>query len=218
MKVVVLGCGRMGADLAYRLFQLGHEVSVVDRSAAALNNLPADFTGRVSEGDAMNQDVLHRAGIEHADAVAAVTNSDVLNAVLARVARTEYDITHVVVRNIDPQYKPMLEAFGVQYISAALWGAQRIEELLSSETMVSVFSAGNGEIEIYEYVIPDEWDGRALSELVVGDDHARVMSLTRTGRAFLPTSEETLREGDVLHVAATFEGADAVRQKLEGKG
>lgn len=217
MKVVVLGCGRMGADLAYRLFQLGHEVSVVDQSPAALNNLPADFTGRIVEGDALNQDVLHRAGIETADAVAAVTNSDVLNAVLARLARAEYDITHVVVRNLEPAYKPMMEAFEVQFVSAALWGAQRIEELLSSESMRTVFSAGNGEVEIYEFVIPVEWADRPLTDLVSGN-HVRPMSVTRTGKAFLPENTEILHEGDVLHISATFEGAENVRQQLEGRG
>lgn len=217
MKVVILGCGRMGSSLAYRLFQLGHEVSVVDHSPAALNNLPADFTGRIVEGDALNQDVLHRAGIESADAVAAVTNSDVLNAVLARLARTEYEITHVVVRNIDPVYKPMLEAFDVQFVSAALWGAQRIEELLSSESMRTVFSAGNGEVEIYEFVIPPEWDDRPLTDLVASNN-ARTMSITRTGQAFLPENTEILHEGDLLHISATFEGAEQVRKHIEGEG
>lgn len=217
MKVVVLGCGRMGADLAYRLFQLGHEVSVVDQSPAALNNLPADFTGRIVEGDALNQDVLHRAGIETADAVAAVTNSDVLNAVLARLARAEYEITHVVVRNLEPAYKPMMEAFEVQFVSAALWGAQRIEELLSSESMRTVFSAGNGEVEIYEFVIPGEWADRPLADLVSGNN-VRPMSITRTGKAFLPENTEILHEGDVLHISATFEGAEHVRHQLEGRG
>jgi len=217
MKVVVLGCGRMGSDLAYRLFQLGHEVSVVDQSPAALNNLPADFTGRIVEGDALNQDVLHRAGIETADAVAAVTNSDVLNVVLARLARVEYDITHIVVRNLEPVYKPMMEAFEVQFVSAALWGAQRIEELLSSESMRTVFSAGNGEVEIYEFVIPPEWADIPLSDLVTGNN-VRAMSVTRTGKAFLPENSEILQEGDVLHISATFEGAEYVRRQLEQKG
>ncbi|HEY9086578.1 MAG TPA: TrkA family potassium uptake protein [Anaerolineaceae bacterium] len=217
MRVVVLGCGRMGSELAYRLFQLGHDVSVVDLSAAALNSLPSDFTGRINEGDALNQDVLHRAGIEEADAVAAVTSSDILNAVIARLAKTEYDVPNIVVRNLEPKFKPMLEAFDVQFVSAALWGAQRIEELLSSSSMRTVFSTGNGEIEVYEFVIPEQWAGRQLGELI-SEKEVRVISLTRNGKAFLPETTDVLQEGDMLHISATFMGADTVRKLLEAEG
>jgi branched-chain amino acid aminotransferase len=71
MKVIVVGCGRFGSELAYRLYKSGHEVAIVDAIPEAFNILPVDFRGRLIEGDALNQDVLHRAGIEHADALAA---------------------------------------------------------------------------------------------------------------------------------------------------
>lgn len=217
MKVVVFGCGRMGSELVYRLFQLGHDVSIVDISPVALNNLPADFTGRISEGDALDQDVLHRAGIEEADAVAAVTNSDVLNAALARLARVEYNIPNIVVRNLEPKFKPMLEAFDVQFVSAALWGAQRIEELINSASMRTIFSTGNGEVEVYEFVIPEGWAGHRLAELILTKE-VRVISLTRTGKAIIPEMDEILHDGDVLHFGATFAGAESVRKLLEAEG
>ncbi len=62
MKVIVIGCGRLGAELAYNLFKRGHDVSVIDNVPASFNNLPADFQGRLNEGEALSQDVLHRAG------------------------------------------------------------------------------------------------------------------------------------------------------------
>ena len=71
MNVVVIGCGRFGAELASRLYQKGHQVSVVDQTATAFDNLDPDFRGRVIEGDVLSQDMLHRAGLEHADGVAA---------------------------------------------------------------------------------------------------------------------------------------------------
>lgn len=216
MKVVIIGCGRLGADLAYRLFQRGFEVSVIDLNQAAFNNLPNDFEGRLNEGDAMNQDVLHRAGIENADAVAVVTDSDPLNAILGHLAREEYNITNVVVRNYDPNFKQLLEAFELQFVSASLWGAQRVEELLSHGEVRAVFSAGNGEVEIYEFVIPESWAGRKISELATGEN-ARSVSLTRSGRAMLPHPEDILQEGDLLLVSATFEGAEDMRGCLAAK-
>ena len=83
--------------------------------------------------------------------------------------------------------------------------------------MRTVFSAGNGEVEIYEFVIPPEWADTPLSDLVSGNN-VRAMSITRTGKAFLPENSEILQEGDILHLGATFEGAEYVRRQLEQKG
>lgn len=162
MNIIVVGCGRVGSDLANRLFLAGHRVSIVDRDPLSFRNLPSDFTGRLHEGDALSQDVLVRAGIEHADALAAVTNSDPMNAVVGHVAKVEYSIPIVVARNYDPHFRSLFEEFNLQVVSSASWGAQRIEELLYSETMHTVFSAGNGEVEIYEFAIPKGWIGRKL--------------------------------------------------------
>ncbi len=76
MKVIVIGCGRMGSELAYRLFKRGHDVAVIDRKDAAFNHLPSDFEGRLYEGEGLNQDVVERAGIKNCDAVAVVTEND----------------------------------------------------------------------------------------------------------------------------------------------
>ena len=87
---------------------------------------------------------------ERADAVAVVTDLDVLNAVVGHLARTYYHVPNVIVRNTDPRYRPILEAFGLQVVSAFSWGAQRIEEMIYHADVRAVFSAGNGEVEVYE--------------------------------------------------------------------
>jgi trk system potassium uptake protein len=213
MKVVIIGCGRLGADLAYRLFKRGYTVSVVDLVSSAFNNLPPDFEGRLNEGDALNQDVLHRAGIETADAVAVVTDSDPLNAILGHLACTEFNVSNVVIRNYDPQARGLLEAFDLQFISGTIWGAQRVEEMISHKEMRTVFSAGNGEVEIYEFIVPEGWAGKPLAELLSGEN-IRPVALTRAGRAMLPHRDEKLQEGDVLHISGTFDGAEEVRSRL----
>lgn len=212
MKVIVVGCGRMGAELAYRLYQKGHEVTVIDAVESTFGNLPPDFHGRMVEGEALHRDVLHRAGIEHADALAAVSNSDSLNAVIAHVARVEYHIPHVVVRNYDPHWRPIMEAFGLQVICASSWGAQRLEELLSPGALHTVFSAGNGEVEIYEFIVPQAWHGRKLADLIPTQGCIPV-AFTHAGRAMLPSPELRLETGDVIHVSATREGMEALCQR-----
>ena len=214
MNYIVVGCGRMGAELAYNLFRRGHKVSVIDILPAAFNNLPVDFRGRTVEGEGLEKEVLHRAGIEHADGLAAVTNSDSVNAVVAHVARTVYGIENVVARNYDPRLRPLLEAFGLQLVNSSGWGAQRMEELLYHVEMRTVFSAGNGEVEVYEFAAPAAWNGRKLGEFLP-EQNCVPVSITRVGQALLPTRETIVLAGDVINLSATLEGIRAVCQKLE---
>jgi trk system potassium uptake protein TrkA len=213
MNIIIVGCGRVGAELALRLHQRGHQVAIIDSSAASFNNLPPEYGGRTIEGEALNRDVLHRAGIAQADGLAAVTNSDALNAVVANIARVAYDVPYVFVRNYDPRWRPMHEAFDLQIVSSSSWGAQRIEELLYHADMRTVFSAGNGEVEIYEFSILPAWSGRPLGDLLDGAD-AFPVALTRAGRAILPSLDTVLQEDDIVNLSATTDGIEAVRQKM----
>ncbi len=212
MKVIVIGCGRLGSDLAGRLSKCNHEVVVLDTLKDAFKNLPPDFHGRTVVGDAMDQDVLHRAGIENADAVAVVTTSDSLNAVVGKIARSFYKVKNVVVRNYDPRNRALLEVFDLQMVSSSVWGAQRLEEMIYHSELTTVFSAGNGEVEVYEVAVSEEWSGRKLGEMLLPGSVP--VSLTRAGKAFIPTADTTLTHGDIVHLAATLEGIQAVRKCL----
>jgi trk system potassium uptake protein TrkA len=213
MNVIVVGCGRVGAELAHRLYKRGHQVTVVDRVSAAFGNLEPDFRGRTVEGEVLNQDVLRRAGIAQADGLAAATNLDSLNAVVAHIAHTVYHVPNVVVRNYDPHWRDLHEVFGQQVVSSASWGAQRLEELLYDTTVRAVFSAGNGEVEIYEFRVPETAEGRVLQELMP-DGQCAVVALTRAGRAVLPDCDVRLQAGDVIHLSATLEGIEGLRKRL----
>jgi trk system potassium uptake protein TrkA len=213
MKVIVVGCGRVGAELAYRLSQRSHKVTVVDMKAEAFHNLPVDFRGRIVEGEALNKEVMERAGISEADALAAVTSSDALNATVAHVARTFYSVPSVIVRNFDSRWRAMHEAFGLQVVSSSSWGAQRIEELLYQQETRTIFSAGNGEVEIYEFTIPESWNSHAISELLPEKDCVLV-ALTRAGRASIPERHALMDGGDVITISATLDGSETLRTRL----
>ena len=213
MNIIVVGCGRVGSELAYRLFQRGHQVSVVDTTSASFRSLPKDFRGRTVEGEVLNQDVLRRAGIKTAEGLAAVTNNDSINAVVAHVARTVFGMTNIIVRNYDPRRRALHEAFGHQVISSTSWGAQRMEELLYQREIHTVFSAGNGEVEVYELAIPKAWQGRALRGLIP-EKGCVAVALTRAGTAILPDGETALEACDVLNVSGTLDGIEALRSRL----
>jgi trk system potassium uptake protein len=213
MNYIIIGCGRVGAELADRLNKNEHNISIIDNVPSAFDNLPLDFLGRTIEGEALNQTVLRRAGIEYADGLAAVTNSDSLNAVVAHIARTVYKIPNIVVRNFDPNYRSLHEEFNLQVISSSSWGAQRIEELLYYSDLRTVFSAGNGEVEIYEFTIPETWSGKPLQDLLPAEGCIPI-ALTRAGQAILIDGEFIIEENDIVLVSATFEGINSVRTRL----
>ncbi|MCX7707685.1 MAG: TrkA family potassium uptake protein [Anaerolineae bacterium] len=217
MKAIVVGCGRVGAQVANRLFHKGHIVTVIDITASAFNNLDPDFRGRTLEGDVLAQDMLRRAGIQNADGLAAVTSSDSLNAVVAHLAQHEFGVRNVVARNYEPRYVSLYEAFGVQAVAPSVWGSQRIEEMLSDVTLRTVFSAGNGEVEVYEAVIPPQWHGTRVGDIV---NHSECMpiALTRAGKASIPTADTVMEAGDLLYINATFDGIAALRQRLAEAG
>lgn len=217
MNFIVVGCGRVGAELCYHLFKNGHQVVVVDINKESFNRLHPDFRGRTLEGEGLAEGVLERAGIHEADGLAAVTNSDTLNAVVAHAARTIYDVPNVVARNYDPNLRSIIEAFGLQTVGSTYWGAQRVEELLINPTQRAVYSAGNGEVEVYEVQIPEEWNDRTISELLDPLKSCYPVAISRAGRSSLPEGNMKLQTGDLLNVSSTFEGSGALMARLYKK-
>lgn len=213
MNVIVVGSGRLGSELAFRLYKRGDQVTVIDRTAAAFNNLDPGFRGRTLEGDVLSEAMLHRAGIEKADGLAAVTSADSLNAVVGQVAVALYHVQHVVIRNYDPRWRPLLEAFGLQVVSSSTWGAQRVEEMLSPGIIQPLLVAGNGEVEICELVVPASWNERSVQDLATASS-GMVVALTRAGCGQLPPPEMLLQTGDVVHISATPQGLARLRQTI----
>jgi trk system potassium uptake protein TrkA len=216
MNVIVVGCGRVGVELALGLGGR-HLVTVIDTNARAFDRLGSDFIGRTVHGEALDRDVLNRAGIEGADALAAVTTSDNVNVIVARLARDLYHLPRVVARVYNPRRNTIYEKFGLQTVASSSWGAQRMEQLLLHPGQHTLLSAGHGEVQLYEISVPGEWSGRPLSDLVP-DDGARAVALVRSGRALLPERSSVLQAQDILHVSATAEGAAVLRQRVPDNG
>ncbi len=213
MYVIVVGCGRIGSELASRLYRQGHTVVVLDKDKDAFKNLPDDFRGKTLAGDVLDKELLLRAGIEGADALAMVTPVDSVNAVVARAAKLEWKTRNIVVRGYEPSKHGLHEAFGYQLVSPSVWGTQRIEEILGGVALRTVFSAGNGEVEVYEFTVPLAWNGKQMSELI-HDAQCQPVALSRAGRAVLTAPTLAVETGDVIHVAATRDGIEGIRNRL----
>ncbi|HZY40705.1 MAG TPA: TrkA family potassium uptake protein, partial [Anaerolineae bacterium] len=165
MKVIIMGCGRVGEQVARLMADDGHEVAVIDYDVAALDRLGADFKGRRVLGVGFDREVLLEAGIEDADAFAATSSSDNANIVAARIARNIFQVPRVVARLYEPSRAEVYQRLGLVTISSTTWGAQRIQELLTHRELDPVLTFGRGEVVVISIETPPGWIGRAVKHI-----------------------------------------------------
>lgn len=132
MKVVIMGCGRVGAALAQQLDASGHTVSIIDRNSDSFARLGSNFGGQMVLGTGIDEDVLRQAGIEQADAFVAVTNGDNTNAMSAQIAKMVFRVPHVVARMYDPIRDETYKTLGLETVSPTNIGVERIKEMISA--------------------------------------------------------------------------------------
>jgi len=213
MRVIIMGCGRVGEQLARLMSDEGHDVAVIDYSEEALARLGPDFKGRRVRGVGFDREVLLRAGIESADGFAATSSSDNVNAVAARIARTLFHVPRVVARLFDPERAEVYKRLGLATISSTTWGAERIRELLTHADLDSVRSFGAGEVQLLEIEVPSALVGRSVRDLLVPSE-VNVIAITRDGRALLPMLGTAFRVGDIVHLAVLSDAMARVETLL----
>jgi trk system potassium uptake protein len=130
MKVVIMGCGRVGSALAVMLADEGHDVTVLDVRAEAFRRLPADFKGKRHIGNGIDQDVLARIGVGEADAFVAVTQGDNRNAMASQIAKHIFGVKRALCRIYDPIREEMYQKLGLETISPTIVGARLLKDKL----------------------------------------------------------------------------------------
>src|SRR4051812_16945270 len=165
MHVVIMGCGRVGSTLAHILEQQGHTVAVIDRSPEAFRRLGPDFEDRRITGFGFDRDVLHEAGIEKADAFAAVSNGDNSNIIAARVARETFGVENVVARIYDPGRAEVYQRLGIPTVATVRWTADQVLRRLLPHGAEPEWRDPTGLVVLAAGHIRDRWIGRAPHEL-----------------------------------------------------
>lgn len=132
MRIIILGCGRVGTYLAQNLDAAGHEVTVIDRNREAFARLGSNYGGRMILGTGIDEDVLRKAGIEHADAFIAVSNGDNTNAMAAQIAQHVFHVPRVVARLYDPVREETYRLLGLDTVCSTVMGAERIREMVGA--------------------------------------------------------------------------------------
>ncbi len=199
MKVIIMGCGRVGEQVSMLMSEEGHEVVVIDQDGEALARLGPGFRGKRVKGIGFDRDILLSAGIEQADAFAATSASDTANIIAARIARNVFHVPRVVARLFDPRKAEIYRRLGLMTISSTTWGAERIHELIMHSELDPVRSFGNGDVHLLEIEAPYHLVGRMVRDLIIAGEIS-VVAITRQSRAFLPMLGTELRAGDLLHL------------------
>jgi trk system potassium uptake protein len=212
MRIIIIGCGRMGSGLAQLMGMRGHAVTVVDKSRAAFERLGPTFKGQTIVGVGFDRDILLKAGIERADGLAAVTESDEANVVSARLASQIFRVPKVVARLYDPRKAEIYRRLGVQTISTTIWGINRIANLLSYSQVGPTVSISS-EVDLVEVEVPPLLVGRTVRDLTVsGEIH--VVCIIRSGKSFLSTLSTVFQPGDLLQLAVLSASADRLKSLL----
>lgn len=216
MHVVVMGCGRVGASIAQELQGSGHDVSIIDRDAAAFRRLPEDFGGIKVKGVGFDQEVLRRAGTAEADAFAAVSSGDNSNIIAARVARETFNVPKVVARIYDAKRAAVYERLGIPTVATVPWTTDRFISALGSGSADDiVWTEPSGEVAIAQLTVHESWVGTSVT-LFQENTGSRVSFINRLGRPLLPSAKSVLQQDDQVFVAALTDNLPAVRTVAAG--
>jgi trk system potassium uptake protein TrkA len=209
MHIVIMGCGRVGSTLAHILEDLGHSVAVIDQDVEAFRKLRPGFKGSKVTGVGFDRDVLIEAGIEKADAFAAVSSGDNSNVIAARVARESFGVKRVAARIYDPRRAEVYQRLGIPTVATVRWTADQMLRRLLPEGVATLWRDPTGSIVLAELTCCDDW----LSEKVGALESAagaRIAFISRLGQALVPGPNTVLQQGDVLHVIAKEENLNQI--------
>lgn len=212
MHVVIVGCGRVGSTLGRELVSAGHTVAVVDRKAEAFSRLGESFTGQKIMGIGFDRDVLIEAGIQKAGALAAVTNGDNSNILIARVAREEFGIERVVARIYDPKRAEIYERLGIATVATVKWTSERILRRILPDLPAVEWTDPSAKVVLVERELPKAIVGTRV--LSLDSAIARVVAIRRLGTAIIPTADTVVQDGDVAYVAAEIKSLETFDKSL----
>jgi len=195
VHVIVVGCGRVGSELANMLSRRGHNVVIIDTEAEAFKRLGATFNGITLRGFGYDEELLIEAGIEKCDAFAAVTNSDSANMMAAEIASRIYHIDRVVVRLYLPEQERSMQLLGLDFVCDTSLSVSAIFEKLT--TSLSHSLTVRGDTEVIEFIAGPLMHDKTILDIQIPNNF-RICLVTRDGSTFIPWRESILKENDII--------------------
>ncbi|MCL3818582.1 potassium channel family protein [Aeromicrobium wangtongii] len=214
MHIVIMGCGRVGSTLSRSLEQRGHTTAVIDSNPDAFRRLGPGFTGITVTGMGFDREVLIKAGIETADAFAAVSSGDNSNIISARVAREQFKVENVVARIYDPGRAEVYERLGVPTVATVPWAADQVLRRLVPEDAEPAWRDQTGQVRLDQVYAPFSWIGHRVADLEIAAD-VRVAFIRRLGTGIIARPDTVIQEGDYLSLFLLESTAESSHAAIE---
>jgi trk system potassium uptake protein TrkA len=204
VHIVIMGCGRVGSTLARSLERRGHTVAVIDQNTEAFRRLGPDFDGQTIKGVGFDREVLSEAGIERAQAFAAVSNGDNSNILAARVVRETFDVHNVVARIYDPGRAEVYERLGIPTVATVRWTADQVLRRLLPAGSEPQWRDPSGSVRLMEVHVDRSWVGRTIEQIEAATG-AKVPFVFRLGSGVVPKRGAVFQDGDLIYAAVADE-------------
>ncbi|MDD5059717.1 MAG: TrkA family potassium uptake protein [Candidatus Omnitrophica bacterium] len=212
MYVIIVGCGRVGAELAKLLSGEGHDVVIVDKSRDSFSRLGDTFNGLTTVGNGFDLALLRQVGIEKADAFCAVTNGDNTNLISAQVAKKIFRVPKVLARVYDPQRAHIYAALGLDIISGTMLFSAMLRDKII-ESRFSSYLIESKDLGVIEIEVKDELAGKTIQDINIPGDLI-VVALRRMQGVIIPEPATVLRNKDILMGVVKVSSLKAVREKF----
>jgi trk system potassium uptake protein TrkA len=209
VHIVIMGCGRVGSTIAHILEDRDNSIAIIDRDPEAFRRLRSAFKGDKITGIGFDRAVLIQAGIERADAFAAVSSGDNSNIIAARVARETFDVQRVAARIYDPRRAEVYERLGIPTVATVRWTADQMLRKLLPEGAEPLWRDPSGKIVLAEVAFSPRWIGEQVKALEIRAQ-TRIAFIDRLGQAFVPDGGTVLQEGDVMHIVGKESDMDRI--------
>jgi len=216
MHVIIVGCGRVGSELAKLLSGEGHDVVVIDKSRESFNRLGDSFNGLTMVGNGFDLALLRQVGIEKADAFCAVANGDNTNLISAQVAKKIFRVPKVFARIYDPQRAHIYAALGLDIISGTMLFSAMLRDKII-ESRFSSYLIESKDLGVIEIEIKDSLAGKTIQDINIPGDFI-VVALRRMQGVIIPEPKTVLKDKDILMGVVKVASLKEVREKFQLKG
>jgi len=214
MYIIIVGCGRVGGELAKLLSSEGHNVVIIDKNPHAFNRLGAGFNGITLVGNGFDPELLKSAGIEKTDAFCAVTNGDNTNIMSSQVAKKMFNVPKVVARVYDPMRAEIYKTLGLDVISGTILFASMLRDKII-ESRFSSYLIETGELGVIEIDINDKFKGRPVEDINMPGEFIITAVINKKKQTIIPESRTVLEKGDKIMAVVKTASLQKVRKIFE---
>lgn len=212
MHVIIVGCGRVGAELAKLLSNEGHNVVVVDKSRDAFDRLGNTFNGLTTPGNGFDLELLRQVGIEKADAFCAVTNGDNTNLISAQVAKKIFKVPKVIARVYDPQRAHIYAALGLDIISGTTLFASMLRDKII-ESRFSSYLIETKDLGVFEIEVNDALVGKTPLDINIPQEFM-IVAIKRLSGVIIPENNTIFRPKDILMAVMKVSSLDKIKERF----